>query len=560
MDPAETIGLTTSDGTVLLSDVYLPSKTPAPVVLMRTAYDRTSTLSRKMIDIDRCLERGYAVVMQDTRGRFSSDGTFSPFHQEMADGRETVDWVGSRQFSNGDVVMAGSSYLGATQWLAAIAGPEHLRAIAPALSASDIFEGWIYQGGAFQLAFNLFWALVHLLPEEQRRRGIEPASIQANPAYRDKADDTSFAATASHSLDVAGPWLEHLPLGDIAPLLGAADFYNTWLAAPHAADPYWKRISPERNAWRISCPVLVVSGWYQLFLRGAYEGYRAVTSSGATEVARNQSRMIIGPWENSLPGPENTTAGALDFGQSAGIPFTDVQLDFFDDVLGRGSPRPASPVRYFVMGANEWRDTVAWPVPGTRWRTLFVGPYGTLSETTPTDEEAFDSTVYDPTDPVPTLGGCTVPGLPQGPQDHSDLDERPDSAVYRTEPLQQPMEIVGPVRASVHFSASSPSTDITVTLSIEHADGRVMNLCDGITRWTGDPGDAHVEVDLLATAVRVERGDRLHLRISHSNFPRFDRNLGTGEPSLLATRMSTVTHRIYRNRKRATSVLLPIGE
>jgi hypothetical protein len=556
----EGLALRSGDGTILLSDVYLPAgQNRVPLVLLRSPYDRKSALTRKMIGIEECLDRGYGVVLQDTRGRFGSGGTFDPFHQEIADGYETVEWLAGQSFASGEIFMAGSSYVGATQWLAAIAAPRNLVGIAPALTASDIYEGWVYQGGAFQLAFNLFWALVHLLPEEQRRRrGMPPEPSPVTPTYRDTQDDTSFAAEASHSLSVAGPWLKALPLTSVHPLHDDASFYADWLWNQRRSDGYWERISAERNAWRIRCPVLSVSGWYQLFVRGAYEGYRSVRATGATEAARRDSRLIIGPWENSLLGPQNTKAGILNFGPTAGLEFTATQLDFFDSILDRRPRDTSNPVTYFTMGANEWNGTKVWPPPRAGWRTLFLRSDGRLLDDPPADNEGYDETSYDPADPVPTLGGATVPGLPQGPQDHSELDSRGDCAVYRTAPLETPLTIVGPVRAILEADRTAPSTDLTATLSIEQADGLVVNICDGITRWHEGPGSARIEIDLLATACRIPPGARIHLRISHSNFPRFDRNLCTGEPMPLASRMGTCHHRIHHRRERQSYLLLSV--
>ncbi len=557
----EGLVLRSNDGTELLSDVYLPpGRARVPLVLLRSPYDRTSELTQKMIAIEECLDRGYGVVLQDTRGRFGSGGSFDPFHQEIADGHETVEWLAGQPFTSGEIFMAGSSYVGATQWLAAIASPPHLAGIAPSLTASDIYEGWMYQGGAFQLAFNMFWALVHLLPEEKRRRlGMPQGDRPVTPTYRDEANDTSFAASASHSLSVAGKWLHTLPLASVHPLHEDATFYGDWLSNQKWSDGYWSRISAERNMWRVRCPVLSVSGWYQLFVRGAYEGHRHVRSSGATEAARHGSRLIIGPWENSLPGPKNTAAGILDFGPTAGLEFTATQLDFFDSILERRPDDPVHPVKYFTMGANEWSTASTWPPPRTEWRTLFLRSNGRLNDEPAAGNEGYDETAYDPADPVPTLGGATVPGLPQGPQDHSGLDARGDGVVYRTDPLDTPLIVAGPVRVVVEADRTAPSTDVTATLSFELSDGSVINICDGITRWSEGPGSARIEIDLLATAIRVPPGARIHLRISHSNFPRFDRNLCTGEPIPLASRMGTCDHRIHHHRERQSYLLLPIA-
>lgn len=531
------------DGIELVADVY-GGERRGPVLLLRTPYDRRSQVTLVMFDVARALARGYVVVIQDTRGRFASAGTFNPFRADVEDSYDTLEWLCEQPFCDGSVVMAGSSYLGATCWLAAISGHPALKAIAPALTASDYYEGWIYQGGAFQLAFNLFWALVHLAGEERRRRGL-PEPEAPVPVYgRDSGDWPAAQA----SLAVAGAWLRHRPLGDIAPLHDAGAYYFDWLEHDDPGSPYWAAISPERNVGRVQCPVLAVSGWYQLFLRGAYAGFAAVRASGATEAAREGSALVLGPWQNSVPGPENTGAGELDFGPAAGIDFEALQLDFFDRALGRGDAS-VPPVRYFTMGRNAWREAGEWPPRGTGWTPLYAGPGGRLVAWLP-DEDGGDETVFDPNEPAPTLGGCTVPGLPQGPRDHRALVGRADVAAYRSEPLRAGLEVTGPVSAIVHFACSNESTDVTVTLAYEAPDGRLLNLCDGIARVRGD-GPA--TVDLLATSVALDAGVRLWLLIGHANFPRFDINTGLAETPRYARTQVPARRRILRG----TRVLLP---
>jgi putative CocE/NonD family hydrolase len=548
------------DGVGLAADVHLPSgeADAGPVLLLRTPYGRTSEVTLVMFELDRALERGYAVVVQDTRGRSESEGTFTPFHPDIDDGYDTIEWIARQQFCDGSVVMAGSSYLGATQWLAALSGHPALKAIAPALTASDYHEGWIYQGGAFQLAFNLFWALVHLAPEERRRRGIPEPPAPAAPVYRtDTAEDDWPAARASSA--VAGEWLSHRPLGDIDPLHDVAPFYFDWLEHDDPRAPYWAAISPERNAGRIGCPVLAVSGWYQLFLRGAYAGFDSVRAGGATEAARRRSALVIGPWENSVPGLRNTSAGEVDFGPAAGIDFTALQLDFFDAVLGRAQTAEGPRVRYFTMGRDEWRDAAEWPPRGTAWTPLYAGADGRLSADRPAEADAFDETCFDPAEPAPTLGGCTVPGLPQGPRDHRALLGRPDVAGYRTEPLARAVEITGPVSSVVHLSSTAESADVVVVLAYEDADGRLLNICDGIRRVHGAQAEQAIQVDLLATSIEVPAGSRLHLLVHHSNFPRFDVNSGLSEHPRYSRSQVSAVHRVHRSAARATRVSLPIA-
>ena len=512
-----------------------------------------------MFDVGRALERGYAVVVQDTRGRFASEGSFRPFRPDIEDGYDTIDWISTQPLCDGRVVMAGSSYLGATCWLAAMSAHPALKAIAPALTASDYYEGWIYQGGAFQLAFNLFWALVHLAPEERRRRELDEWG-PATPVHRRTGAGEQDAAwsAAQESLAVAGGWLDHRPLGDVDALRDVADFYFAWLENDDRGAPYWEAISPERNAHAIGCPVLSISGWYQLFLRGAYEGLGAVASSGATELAREQSAMVIGPWENSVPSPRNTKAGEVDFGAQAGLDFEALQLDFFDSVLERATPETVR-VRYFTMGRNEWRSAAEWPPRGTVSTALFAGTDGRLTEARSSDTEAaFDETRFDPARPAPTLGGNTVPGLPQGPRDHRDLLDRPDVVVYWTDPLSQSTEITGPVSAVVQLVSTAETVDVVVALAYEAGDGRLLNICDGITRVSQAQSEQAVTIDLLATSIEVPAGARLCMLVHHSNFPRFDVNPGVLDATRLGRAEVPSTQKIFRTATRATRIMVPI--
>jgi putative CocE/NonD family hydrolase len=550
------------DGTRLATDVYSPALAPPlPTLLLRSPYGKRTAVTLVMFRLERALDRGYHVVVQDTRGRFASEGRFKPFRPDIEDGYDTIEWIRRQPFSDGNVVMAGSSYLGATQWLAALSGHPALKAIAPALTASDYYEGWTYQGGAFQLAFNLFWVLVHLAPEERRRQEEASPAAQSYageaPVYRRAPGGASSFPASQASMEIAGPWLSTLPLGDVAPVLGVADYYLDWLAYPEPEAPYWQAISPERNVGRIHCPILAISGWYQLFLRGAYEGLSAVSASAATEAAREFSAMVIGPWENSVPDPANTRAGQIEFGATAGIDFEGTQLDYFDAVLGRTLGRPPR-IRYFTMGRDEWRSSSTWPPSGTKWTPLFAAADGRLSWQRPEAEHAYDRTKFDPEAPAPTLGGNTVPGLPQGPQDHRGWLGRPDAAVYRSEPLTSAIEITGPVVGLVHVESTAESLDVVVLLAYEEPGGRLINICDGIRRLTAPARGAAVEVDLLATSIELPAGVRLVLLIHHSNYPRFDINRGTMGSAAFSTERERSDQRIFRSVRQATRVLLPV--
>ncbi len=498
--------LTSSDGVVLRSDVYRPAgASELPTLVQRTPYDKSQAV-RSDVDVLRLVRAGYAVVVQDVRGRGGSEGTFEPFRHEAADGAETIAWAAAQPWSSGAVGMFGASYVGIVQWLAASAAPPALRAIAPFLTSPDPYDGWAYQGGAFELGFALQW---------------HAASLATEPLADDPRDD--FEASAR--------------LRPIAGHPGLAPFHADWLAHPQR-DAWWERLAPRERIAAVTVPALSIGGWHDLFLRGTLAGHAAAAAH------RNGSRLLVGPWSHAV------TGGAFpqrDHGRHGGldaVDLTDLHLRWFDrHVRGSTDDAPEPPVRLFVMGAGRWRDADAWPLPETTWTSWHLGADGTLSAE-PREPDGADAYRYDPDDPVPTCGGATfLPGQEvgarTGPLDQRAVERRADVLVYSTPPLEREVEVIGPVELVLHVSSSAPDADFTGKLVDVHPDGFAELLADGIqrARWRAGaaepapliPGEVHeLRIDLGATANRFRAGHRIRLEVSSSNFPRFDRNTNTG--------------------------------
>ncbi|MGB0096598.1 MAG: CocE/NonD family hydrolase [Solirubrobacteraceae bacterium] len=530
------------DGVVLRADVYRPeTDRPIPAVLNRTCYDRSFRLTQSAaLDPDLAVEAGLAVVCQDVRGQFSSDGDFYPFVTEAQDGHDTVEWVAGRPWCNGAVMMAGRSYSGATQWLAAAERPTSLVAICPIATGSNYYDGWIYQGGAFQLGFNLFWAQM---------------------------------MTAPRTRSSLGEQFRHLPITE-PPLLDcneAARFYRDWLAHP-TDDEYWQAVSINRVYDRVDVPAFNIGGWYDLLLKGTLENYRRMRSEGGSERARSGTRLLIGPWAHG------TTYGAYpdhvfpEFGGEDKIDLARLQISFFRQHLGDSDAAldPSRPVRIFVMGENRWRDEADWPLPQARQQRWFLhsdgdaaGAGGTLSEDPPAAEPP-DAYVYQPADPAPTLGGPT--SLPaalmrtnSGPIDQRPLEQRADVLLYSSEPLAEPLEVTGPVTLMLHAATSARDTDFVAKLCDVAGDGVSRILAEGILRAryregytravANEPGQAYEYViDLVATSNVFLPGHCIRLLVTSSSFPRFDRNPNTGNqlgadgPADLVQARQTILH------------------
>ena len=549
------------DGTITYTDVYRPDAPDRfPALLQRTPYDKSSQASRSSIlDAVRAASSGYAVVIQDVRGMFSSDGEFYPFVNEISDGYDSVEWVAGQRWCDGKVGMYGTSYIGATQWLAAKAKPPSLVAIAPGFTASDYHEGWVWQGGAFQLGFSLLWALNFL-----------------TAANWDSLSKRLFLP--HHQVDLLWNAVDnlvegynYLPMRELTDLEGGlAPYYYDWLDHPEN-DDYWRRISIEESHSNIDVPAFNYGGWYDLFLGGTIRNFTGMSGQGPTEAARLGQRLVIGPWVHSST--PTSVAGEFSFGTRASALAQDLQgaLLRFHDYWLKGEEngvKDEKPVRIFVMGEDVWRSEDEWPLSRATEVSYHLHGGGTantlngdgsLSPESPGDEPP-DVYVYNPVDPVPTRGGpllLNMGSLASGAFDQRPIEARHDVLVYSTPPLEQYMEVTGPVTVTLFASSSAQDTDFTAKLLDVSADGYARNLTDGIIRARYrnlgrpasliEPGQVYeYKIDLWATSNLFRRGHQARLEISSSNFPRFDRNTNTGESigadRLFQSALQTIYH------------------
>jgi putative CocE/NonD family hydrolase len=541
------------DGTILRADVYRPDGAqPVPAIVSRTPYDRSIRLTpAAAIEPERAVEAGFAFVCQDVRGQYGSDGEFYPFATEAQDGFDTVAWVAAQAWCDGAIGMAGRSYTAATQWLAASAQPPHLRAICPVVVGSSFFDGWIYQGGAFQLGFNLFW--VHLMTDPKARPSL----------------DAEF---------------RHLPL-TTPPLLArspAGRFYRDWLAHP-TEDEYWTSFSINRRYADVTVPALNVGGWYDIFLAGTLENFARMRREAASEAARRSTLLIVGPWAHgSTYGPYPDHHFDVFAGEDR-IDLAEVQLAFLERHLkGEREDADEPPVRIFVMGENRWRDESDWPLARARPTPWYLhsegdaaGAGGRLSPDAPADE-ARDRYVYDPCDPAPTIGGPTsLPGrflkTNSGPLDQRRLEERADVLAYTSAPFERPLEVTGPLELVLHAASSARDTDFVGKLCDVAPDGESRILAEGILRaryrdsFTDpspiEPGCVYeLRINLGATSNVFLEGHRIRLLVTSSSFPRFDRNPNTGQPFASDREEDLVAARqtVFHGADRLSRVVLPV--
>lgn len=565
-----------SDGVALSADIYRPADEPCPAVVLRTPYNKNElSLHASMLHPFDALDRGFAVVVQDCRGRFASEGTWEPFVDEADDGYDTVEWVADQPWCNGRVGITGASYLGVTTWQAVVADPPHLEAALPMITAGNLHDGWTYTGGAFELGFNLRWTTVSLAG--RALRFLEAPETELDALRREYVD----------LFDSLEERMANLPHCDI-PLLteDLASFYDTWTDHP-SYDDYWEQLDATEQVESISVPVLEVAGWYDKFSRGHHDMADAIHEWAPRSIRENH-HVVIGPWEHiSLFKHTPTVTGDRDFGFESAMPTVvdGLALPWFAHHLQDEDNEMAdqSRVRYFTMGANEWRESDEWPVADDTV-TFFLDSDGgantrtgdgRLRRSQPSSGAAMDTYEYDPLDPVPSRGGNTLMqpvGYP-GVTDQASVEMRDDVLVYTTPRLMEPLSVVGQPEVALFVASSAPDTDFTAKLVDVEPDGYCANVAEGIqrARYRNTPSDPEfmspgetyeLSVKLGPTAHRFQRGHRVRLEVSSSNFPRFDRNPNQAVPVSEAGRqvVQTAVNQVFHDGTRPSRLLLPTGE
>lgn len=545
------------DGVTLFADVYRPgSGGQRPVLLQRTAYGKAGAWN--MLNPLRAVADGYVAVIQDCRGRYTSEGEFAPFVDEIDDGYDTVEWCAAQDWSNGKVGMYGMSYVGATQWLAAIGAPPSLRAIFPGMTAANYHDGWIYQGGALYLSFTAAWVAQFLAMPQLARLGLSPEERRAEEAR------------LMGQIERLRRSLSHLPLRDL-PMLsrpGAAPYWQEWIDHPEY-DAYWQRVDITAHHDKVTVPAFNLGGWYDLFLAGPPRNFAGVRARGATEAARAGSRLLVGPWTHN--NPSVAQVGEVNFGFGATLNVEDLQMRWFDRWLrdqDNGLDREP-PVRIYVINEG-WRDEQEWPLARTEYTPYYIHSAGRahslegdgrLSREQPGSEPP-DVFLSNPVNPAPTVGAAGI-------VDQRAVERRTDVLVYTSAPLTEPLEVTGPVKLVLWASSSAPDTDFTAKLVDVTPSGGARNVCDGIlrTRYRTsharpellEPGvPVKLEIDLLVTSTLFPPSHQIRVEIAGSNFPRYDRNPNTGAPAGTAQVLCPAVQTVYHDGDHPTHILLPV--
>ncbi|MGA9812701.1 MAG: CocE/NonD family hydrolase [Terriglobales bacterium] len=567
LQAAETYEVTTErgvkttmrDGVILRADIYRPNvEGKFPVLLQRTPYNKSGGVAFGL----EAAARGYVVIIQDVRGRYTSDGEWYTFKHEPYDGYDTVEWAAALPYSNGKVGMWGGSYVGATQMLAAIAHPPHLAGICPVVTASNYHENWTYQGGAFEQWFNESWT-----------SGL--------------AEDTFNRNLVDHSNALGGMWklpLSNYPLFNFSdasapfPTASLAPYFLDWLAHP-SYDEYWKQLSIEEHFGDITVPVLTVAAWYDIFQGGSLRNYMGIKAHGGSEAARRGQHLFV-----TIGGHAGTgrKIGDVDFGPAAAeFDENEVTLKWYDYLFkGVQNEFAGKPVKIFVMGANQWREEDDWPLARAQSTKYFLHSTksanslrgdGSLSTVSPRSEPA-DHYVYDPSNPAPTVGGplcCDSNHLAPGPRDQRAVEARDDVLIYTTPAFTQDTEVTGAVSLELFAKSSAVDTDFTAKLVDVGPDGFAQNLTEGIVRARYrdsrekadliNPGQVYkFNIDVWSTSNVFRKGHALRLEISSSNFPRFDRNLNTGEDAAFAKNYVSATNTVYHDAEHPSALILPV--
>lgn len=562
------------DGTLLRADIYRPDTTQqVPVILYRTQYDKEAAQvqpSRYQTPAwfaSHC----YIVVTQDIRGQYASAGRFEEFAHDQTDGYDSVEWAAALKGSSGRVGMYGSSYVGATQWLAAESLPPHLITIIPANTSSDYFNDWTYEDGAFRLNFIDPWALQDIVLSAAQNRGDSALVRQLQRDGEDLALWMKFT-----------PYDEFTPFHPTEPKV--AGYFFDWLRHP-TYDSYWQRWAPQEYYRKLSIPVLNIEGWYDAFLPGGLQNFVGMSTQAKSVFARNNQRIVIGPWDHIGWGrPGSVEAPMLkQIGPVGNSPINELMLAWWDHYLkGKGNGvAPGLQVTYFNMGSNTWKTAASWPIPGTQYRNYYlysdghansVLGDGRLVTTRPTSGQSPDQYDYDPRNPVPSVGGhscCAAPSGSQGPYDQQSIEQRPDVLVYSAAPFDRQTEVTGPMSVTLYARSSAPDTDWTAKVVVVRKDGTAMNLNNGIIRASYRTSLSRptpiargrlykYTITVWPTSYTFQPGDAVRLEVSSSDYPQFDPNPNTGRTLATSERMQVAHQTIVHDAVHPSYLTLPV--
>jgi putative CocE/NonD family hydrolase len=550
------------DGVSLSADVYLPTgKGSFPTIVHRTPYE--SSADRWIRWAVSWAQQGYAAVLQDCRGKYESGGTFYAYNNEAADGYDTIEWIGNQPWCDGKIGTWGRSYGALVQWLMAPEAASRLTCMAPHVITDDYYAEVAYISGAFQLAHGILAAILYET-SVSTVQGPGSAPIFNSPEF-----------------------YRHLPLidMDVAAIGRPIRYWRDWLEHP-AFDDYWRESCWTEHLGKIDLPVFQQSGWYDPYATAILRQGQTLRATAASAQARAGQKMMVGPWAHAIP--DGSRLGEIDFGPDANVSIRDLETRWFDHWL-KGIDTgflDEPPIQLFTMGANTWRFEEEWPLKRavatpfylhSNGRANSLHGDGGLSTDAPAAEpvDRFD---YDPARPVWTVGGNNsldsltpqaVEPIVSGPADQRAIERRDDVLVYTSAPLDEDLEVTGPLTVVLYAASSARDTDFTAKLVDVFPGGYAMNLAEGIVRARYRSGDGRSElltpgeatkfrITLYPTSNLFKRGHRIRLDISSSNFPRYSRNLNTGEDIATGTRIEIAHQTVLHSSDYPSHIILPV--
>ena len=545
------------DGVVLRADVMRPAEGDKfPVLVYRTPYGKDAA-QQEYTTFKHGVERGYAVVIQDVRGRHHSDGDFRPYENEGPDGYDTIEWAAAQPWSNGDLGTFGLSYPGAVQWLAAVQSPPHLRAMVPAMTFSTP-QNFFYAGGTWDMSW-IEWIWDDIAWDTRAKKNL--------PGPR------TYGEALAAWKEEGAKMLNTLPLLDVKPLQQAAPYYFDWLQH-RPEDPWWNWSELRDKYSRTHAAVLNLSAWYD----DNYGPEGATTNFAGLLKAREgdkdpRTHLLLGPWVHGVENTEKTRSGEREFSPTAVIDYDEVVLRWMDHYL-KGMDNGVDhekPVRYFVMGSNQWREADQWPPAASRMPAFLApatdGASSGRLQTTPFDNpDSFSEFESDPSSPVVNMYDSS------GAHDYRKLANRADVLTFDSALLQEDTEITGPIKARIFVSCDCRDFDLWARLLDVSADGTAMNLMSpGLDvlrasyrdlsrgRQLLSPGTIYeLKLENLITSNVFLQGHRIRLQISTSFTPNFSRNLQSGKSEVNSAEMTLAHVRVFHDTAHPSQVVLPV--
>ena len=525
------------DGITLAADLVLPADRPAPAIVMRTPYGRGGDRATERADA--FARAGYAAVWVDVRGRGDSDGAFDPYRNDGLDGVDVIAWVAAHDWCDGAVATYGGSYPGRIQWLTALHQPPALRAMIVLVTPSDPF---VENPTGVPGPMHVHWY-----------RMTDGRAMQ----YTDAVD-----------------WMEvyrHRPLVELDE---AAGFHSAlWQEECRhpTLDAWWEPLRYQHRIAEVDVPVLHISGWYDDEEIGTPANFAAMTAAG-----RSGQRLLMGPWGHQVN--SDRRIGEVDFGHESVIDLYAAMTGFLDEMVRARRPtEPIPPARVFLMGANEWLDLSGWPAPGGAERIWYLDSdgganssfgNGRLVDDAPAADSRPDEWLHDPDRPVPFITGASSAQI-GGPDDYAGVETRGDVLVYTTEPLTEPLDVIGAVSLIAHVATSAADADVAAKLLDVHPNGFVQRLCDGLIRLRYrdgydrtvpvEPGTVYeVEIPMWDTSQRFLPGHRIRVEIAGAAHPKFAANVGTGGDDTVATEGVIARNVLHHDAARPSRLVLTV--